>query len=185
MDTSPYYKLMCQRAKELQEVWKPKVGDFISTTSCYCNNQKNCSNDQMCLGCAKMSNTYIISGQYDFAESVGGTHWFYGGHACVRGDGNRLNSTGCYVMTESGISGIYTSKYECSSKKCKIWLPRQDQFQNMLWEGLSDTSKVRKFIDYIGNKAYTDSIESLWLNLYMKERYRKGWNSLPDMMQWE
>ena len=33
MDTSPEYINMCRRAKELQEMWKPQIGDWIYQNS--------------------------------------------------------------------------------------------------------------------------------------------------------
>lgn len=188
MDTSAIYKVMCQRATELQSNWKPQEGDFISTTASYCD-EGNCSEQNLCLECAESSNTFVISGQFDYAKDVGGTHWFFGGHGCVRGDGNRINSTACYVMTKDGFSTIYPNSFESSSQKEKIWLPRQDQLQSMLWSGLTDVGKIREFIDYLDTEAeynpHTDSLESIWLGLYMRLKHNKKWNRISNVLQWE
>ncbi|ATF13554.1 hypothetical protein A616_16690 [Brevibacillus brevis X23] len=188
MDVSPYYRVMCQKAVELQNIWRVQVGDYISTRSSYCE-EGSCSESQMCLDCAKMANTFVISGKYDYSESIGGTHWFYGGHSSVLGLGNVINSTSCHVMTKDGFSGIYKHKHECGSTAEKVWLPRQDQYLDMFLIGLTYKSKIKAFIDYIETVAeynlFTDSLEMVWLCFYMKEKHNKKWNRLSNIMHWE
>ncbi len=64
-----------------------------------------------------------------------------------------------------------------------VWLPRQDQIQEIL---LSDEDLkwnipklVGNFVPFFGsNKNYErfNSMEKLWLAFYMKEKHRKSWN---------
>jgi hypothetical protein len=91
---------MCLKAEEIQQQWNPQIGDYIIAKASYCcDEDDNCNDIFPCEDCLRMSNEYVISGKYYFHESVGGTHWYYGGHSCVRGLGNRMNSTSCYVRT--------------------------------------------------------------------------------------
>ncbi len=56
-----------------------------------------------------------------------------------------------------------------------IWLPRQDQLQEMLSRNLSYL--IAYFADWWSNlhKASYDSMEQLWLAFVMKEQYSKQW----------
>lgn len=176
---------MCQRATELQRTWSPKLGDFFITTSSYCSDSLDCSDSRMCSECIEMSNTYVISGLYDYHEELGGTHWFYGGRGCVRGTGNKINSTSCYVLTRSGETGIF-SPHECHPLSEYVWLPRQDQLQKMVWLGLSGRNKMDLFVDYIDKTEYSfhsNTMETLWLSAYMDYRHNKRWSRSNG--QWE
>lgn len=65
-----------------------------------------------------------------------------------------------------------------------IWLPRQDQLQEMLYDRLSNPHAwilVEKFSYYskpqfLGNDISDMSMEQLWLAFIMKEKYNKVWN---------
>ncbi|WP_237712728.1 hypothetical protein [Paenibacillus elgii] len=185
IDTSVEYVLMSQRATELQEIWNPQDGDFFTTTSSYCG---GCNTNRMCKDCARMTNKYVVSGRYDYHKSIGGTHWFFFGHACVRGYGNFADSTASYVFTKDGKSGIY-DRFTCSSQEEMVWLPRQDQLQEISWNGLSNQEKIRRFIEYLdieeNYSIHNDSLESLWLSLYMKEKHNKKWNRISNINEWE
>ncbi len=72
--------------------------------------------------------------------------------------------------------------------KCKeklIWLPRQDQLQEMVWGKLGDycTNKISSlawgvwdFYLRADDNYYPDSMEQLWLAFVMKELYSKIWD---------
>lgn len=74
-------------------------------------------------------------------------------------------------------------KQACSDRNA-IWLPRQDQLQEMLYlkhhnnyawmlaEKFSQYFKTKFF----GNDIYYMSMEQLWLVFVMKEKYNKVWN---------
>ncbi len=62
-----------------------------------------------------------------------------------------------------------------------IWLPRQDQLQEMIKEKLPprDSFILFEFVEFVRNldsKHYEDSMEQLWLAFVMKEKYNKVWN---------
>jgi hypothetical protein len=172
---------MCYKAKELQDSWNPKIGDYMVSTASYCgNDDPNCDESGICKECLEMSNIYVISGQFDFVEELGGRHWFYGGSPCVKGDGNRMNDTHCYVMTRKGNS-MLTNRFLQSSQKQKTWLPRQDQIQEMFMTALNSYSKTKEFVKWLDTEIYnpfTFSLEMLWLMFYMEQRYNKRWDAV-------
>ena len=180
MDLNNEYKLMCLKADDIQNNWQPIKGDFMCTKHSYCHkNQNGCTDNDPCIDCLKMGNVYVISGEYSYHESVGGIHWFFGGNACVRGEGNLCNDTQCYIMTESGYSTI-SSKYYTSSKSKMLWLPRQDQIQDILRSHYDYTRENIRFDFHLFNahkpvewQTWTD--EMLWLTLCMSRVYSKRW----------
>lgn len=187
MDMSIIYKLMCYKAKELQSQWNPEVGDFMSTKGSYCGDVVECNETNLCEECLEMSNVFVISGEFTFVEETGGQHWFFGGSPCARGGGNRMNDTYCFTMTRSGFSGV-VNEFDVSSKKEKIWLPRQDQVQQMFLSGLTEHGKIRKFIEWLDTATYspyTYSLEMLWLMFYMHSKYQKKWNATSNIQEWE
>ena len=57
-----------------------------------------------------------------------------------------------------------------------IWLPRQDQLQEMVWEGSNIRSMVLEFADFVEASDYRrESMEQLWLAFVMKEKFNKVW----------
>jgi len=83
------------------------------------------------------------------------------------------------VICESGDLSI---KYECDYGSNPIWLPRQDQLQEMMKYGFKhelDINLARYFHAWLINKPnqITDaSMEQLWLAFYMHEKHGKIWN---------
>ena len=60
-----------------------------------------------------------------------------------------------------------------------IWLPRQDQLQEMMHgeDYLDDYELSKDFVEYIEMTAYNrETIEQLWLAFVMKEKHNKTWN---------
>lgn len=67
-----------------------------------------------------------------------------------------------------------------------VWLPRQDQLQEMLWSSFEGKNRyaiyeiVEAFKDYTFNTRqhmlFDPSMEQLWLAFVMKEKYDKTWN---------
>ena len=59
-----------------------------------------------------------------------------------------------------------------------IWLPRQDQLQEMYLDGISEDRFVTldRFLNFVdsGNRGW--SFEQLWLAFVMKEKFNKTWN---------
>lgn len=54
-----------------------------------------------------------------------------------------------------------------------IWLPRQDQLQEMLG-GFGDASNL--LIDFVEDVQAHRSFEQFWFSLVMQEKYNKVWN---------
>ena len=188
MDTNNEYRTMCINSPEIQSKWNPAEGDFMLTKSSYCNDFDECTDNIPCPECLEMGNVYVISGKYDFHESIGGTHWFFGGSSCVKGEGNICNDTYCFIMTESGYAKNHSKLYT-SSKDDKVWLPRQDQIQSMFLSGLTESYKVRRFLEWLNEEAeynpHTYSLEMLWLMFYMFEIQDKAWNATSNIKKWQ
>jgi hypothetical protein len=187
MDTSVKYRIMCYKAKEVQQLWSPTEGDFMVAKASYCGENDECSEDNVCTECLEMSNIFVISGGFTFSQELGGQHWFFGGSPCVRGGGNRMNDTYCFTMTKSGHSGV-VSKFDVSSQGEKIWLPMQDQLQQMFLTGLTEHYKVRYFIEWLDEDArynpFTYSLEMLWLMFYMQRKQGKKWDATSNIQEW-
>jgi len=76
--------------------------------------------------------------------------------------------------------------YNVNSIYNPVWLPRQDQLQEMVFELVqSKPGKCRtrlmklfaEFLEFVGDSgANYDSFEQLWLAFVMKEKYNKVWN---------
>ena len=182
MDTTLDYRLKCLKSKEIQEEWYPQMGDYMVALASYCD----CEEKEPCSKCLEMSNVFVISSQFDFNESVGGTHWFFGAGTCIRGEGIKCNSTYSHVMTESGDSEVENEFYICSKNKM-LWLPRQDQIQSMMLNNYNktDVGILYSFTDWIENNIKINelypsssySLEELWLMYYMYTNYNKIWNN--------
>lgn len=62
-----------------------------------------------------------------------------------------------------------------------IWLPRQDQLQNMAWESLGTycSNKMNSLTwgiwDFYNSIDDLDSMEQLWLAFVMKKKFNKVW----------
>ena len=65
-----------------------------------------------------------------------------------------------------------------------VWLPRQDQLQEILWNNFRlPCAELKLFMEYIHaitNPNYRywhdfNSMEQLWLAFVMKEKYNKSW----------
>lgn len=77
----------------------------------------------------------------------------------------------------------HTRKLTPEEADVVVWLPRQDQIQEMLiYHGASDRGAlvidvVMRFYDWIRTTDYmagiVDSIEQLWLAFYMHEKHNK------------
>ena len=56
-----------------------------------------------------------------------------------------------------------------------LWLPRQDQLQEMLSWKFPNKFRYIVFVFFRDNKQFT-SMEQFWLAFVMKEKYGKTWN---------
>lgn len=133
MDTSKEYIKMCEKVEEIQEQWKPKVGDFLYIKP---------SRDGSLKFKHREEPTVVISDKFIIQSS-------------------------------------------------HIWLPRQDQLQEMISYSIW-SEKLYRFYDWLQKENYSGdwltgcnkyhSMEQLWLAFVMKERYSKQW--LTDKQDW-
>ena len=95
---------------------------------------------------------------------------------------NKLNVSVEYD-NESGVE--ITEDMNLLSKDHEVWLPRQDQLQEMIeWEEKGSYTlslmcfHINEFYNTCGEWAQEDSasMEQLWLAFVMKARYSKTWN---------
>jgi len=155
MDTSSEFIKMCEKAVEIQAFWKPTSGDW------YIHDYR---------GTTKTSR--------ELEKQIWGDSdktW-------------RSVEIMCYQPTESKDVIISTTGKEslCVSvadlvRGHSIWLPRQDQLQEMLYEKVG--SKGFILVNYFVNQLHRGildnsqieltSMEQLWLAFVMKERYGK------------
>lgn len=188
MDKSAEYKLMCLKAPEIQEIWRLQDGDFMVSVCSYCGKEsEKCTESLPCKRCLEMCNTWVISGHHRGHESISGDSWFFGGSPCVRGAGNLMNETYCFVMNESGTSR-FADTFHTSKKSEMLWLPRQDQIQEMFLGGCTGVGKINFFLEYLQVASYnphTTSLEQLWLMYYMGFKHNKQWNETSNVKEWE
>lgn len=83
------YILDCIFNKEIQSKWYPQEGDIIVTDT---------------------GNMYVISGEHNLVEELGGKTFFFGGGYCVKGEGHIADDTYCFTMNEFGVYYNYDSE---------------------------------------------------------------------------
>jgi len=74
-------------------------------------------------------------------------------------------------------SSTYIIKYDIETKRL-IWLPRQDQLQNMLDEK-PNPSRMHNLLIWAGIECDVSDLrtwEQLWLAFVMHEKYQKKWD---------
>lgn len=174
------YKLMCARAKELQKGYYPAVGDYIIAKASYdAEWNKDCSEDVPCEQCIEDDNVYVIDNKFDYAESVGGTYWFFNSMLCSKDGGNLANDTCCSIISKNGHKNKW-EQYDNYPLKDFLWIPKLDQLITLL--------TVPKFYEYfMKSKGCIDSFDNDFeintLMYLMKEKYNKSWND--EMNQWQ
>ncbi len=68
-----------------------------------------------------------------------------------------------------------------SGNKLEIWLPRQDQLQEMIVKAYGNCRWHKVFSSFLNwygdvNIVQIESMEQLWLAFVMKEKYQKTWS---------
>jgi hypothetical protein len=121
MDT---YIKMCD-CPEIQDKWKPKIGDFTDKG-------------------------VIVSILLSFNPN----------------DVFQTNQTGSYALEKHNF----------------IWLPSQEQLQEMVSEGFNARQQLNRFNSFLRNYRARgkDSIKELWLAFVMQELHNKKW----DVKKW-
>lgn len=111
MDTSKEYVEMVKKCKKIQKLWKPKEGDFV-----YCKKHIEWDNYKHVVGKGDIVNVLAVGEQE--------TEYVYVGD---------VTDVGLYP--EGSWLG-----FDCETKDNFIWLPRQDQLQEMVTgDGLDGT----------------------------------------------
>lgn len=154
MDASKEYIVMCEKAVELQEPWKPTEGDR------YCYQDMMCGNP-----------IYIVSGRN--LKNIHNTDFMKNSH-CPMCYYDYNSFQGIMASTKSGADDVVVGRF--------IWLPRQDQLERMIrgynlrdlvFEFMEFTRVDRTYVPVAGRTFF--SMEQLWLAFVMKERYGKVW----------
>lgn len=99
---------MAKRLKDAGLKWEPQNGDWFAT------------------GDDEYANIFVISGEQQLVDELGGKQWFFHGHSCVRGDGCFMDETASYCMNMDGFR-CDNWKYDVTSAREMLWLPRLDQ----------------------------------------------------------
>lgn len=157
MDTSETYIKMCEKAEEIQKLWKPAGGDFLVYDY---------------RGTTKTSR--------EFEKKVWGDDdktWERIEILCYQP--SELKD---WFISTTGEESIIKSSQDLTREHC-IWLPRQDQLQEMVYaQGNNiDTNlaeAISQFYHFSMDKyrqSFT-SMEQLWLAFVMREKYSKVWD---------
>jgi hypothetical protein len=161
MDQSENYVKMCEKAEQITENWKPTGGDW------YIHDYR---------GTTKTSR--------EFERQVWGDsdkRWRAVEILCYQP--SESNDT---IISTTGKESRCVSVAELTREHC-VWLPRQDQLQEMIGGSPYNNVKNSMFsiLDDLHRFAFTPNIfndfipltmEQLWLAFVMKEKYSKVWN---------
>ena len=97
---------------------------------------------------------------------------------CEEVQGKAIFRDGEYVYFPSGDVGMMFDNY--GSSEGYIWLPQQDQIQDMIEPSCSPVARLdllwylSEFVQH-GDVTRVTSFEQLWLSFYMKEKHGKIW----------
>lgn len=78
--------------------------------------------------------------------------------------------------TTDGHDFIFTPP----APKLRIWLPRQDQLQEIVYPEEKSFAKLERIWNWwikTENLGYCQSLEQLWLAFVMKEKFGKRWDN--------
>ncbi|MCK5608026.1 hypothetical protein KAR91_39465 [Candidatus Pacearchaeota archaeon] len=115
------------------------------------------------------------------------------GDWCI--DKSKIPKKDYHVRWDEYGVGVIDADQETNSNKCRIswrkwvlWLPRQDQLQEILLESINKNREPEDEADHITildnisewvfSKPYPtyQSMEQLWLAFVMKKKHQKTWN---------
>ncbi len=152
MDTSEQYIKMCEKAEEIQKEWKPSVGDYIRRK-------------------------YTI-----FGEEIDRTIWpdpEQSEEITILHYKSQINGY-FYACKKDGEERIFNTQEE-TEKVTSIWLPRQDQLQEMVDNKPAYHTSYGKFVGIVhfldtNPKVYCGSPEQIWIQFVMKEKFGKVWD---------
>lgn len=146
---------MCEKAKQLQKLWKPKVGDWVWRKYTVFGEEV----DSQIWDKDKMEEIIILT----YASDV----------------------DGYFQATKDGEERIFNSHNEMHKKTC-IWLPTQEQLQEMVNEEEYSidgfTYGFSHFCHYDEINGYSpqpseifSDYNELWLAFVMYEKWNKIW----------
>lgn len=169
MDTTREYieMLMSSGAEQVQELWQPTSGDLFFTS------------------CTSLSNMYGGKYRRDMVEEL----------KVKNLPMPDLNSGEVYMLGQETDSRYRKWSIDCFPEpderellKHFIWIPRQDQSQEMIDFDLHELSglpmKMSEVMEEIGMSRfyYCRTMERLWFALVMEEKFEKMW--LFDSRKW-
>jgi len=169
MDASVEYIKMCGKTEEIQKKWIPKLGDYIHV-------EWNPKSSSAGLECCLLQDRPCYGIGYEFYHNMDNNidkFYYYNG------------SRGKDETTDEYRKPFKQTIAVMSDFKSLVWLPRQDQLQNIispyLQELLDTICEKDGDIGYQFMHEYDlNSMEQLWLAFVMKEKYKKTW----DGEQW-
>ena len=160
MDTSETYIKMCD-CEEIEGLWNPKDGDYFAIAK------------DLETGALEV---YARKGEVYHASKV--LHDYPFGNIYFAKRWNEDRGT-----DETRIAGLYyLHKFKYREL---IWLPRQDQLQEMvggfeagfvLWRDWLKNIYGRGYFDPVNRTRKFASMEQLWLSYVMSECYQKIWD---------
>jgi len=154
MDTTEKYIEMCEKADEIQWKWKSTEGRLNILPSYFYD--KDLSEVEIAVW---LPQTFIKA-----LDGAMGTN-----------------------VIALGISQVEKNRVGEATmdwRKFMVWLPRQDQLQDMIWGDWNleiakayTFTKFYLFVDKVWDIAgIFGSLEQLWLAFVMMEKYKKVWN---------
>ena len=150
MDCSVEYIKMCRKAVEVQEAWEPKVGDYIWRRYTLLGEEI----DSQIWDEDERQEIIILT----YASSVEGY---------------------IHATNEQGDTRIYKSHND-AHKSTSIWLPRQDQLQDMVAPDIIFLHKCGAMVVWLEGQSLRVhkefSGEMCWLAFVMWELHSKKWD---------
>ena len=156
---------MCEKNEDLQKVWKPKKGDWVKVIETVKWDGYN--------ECSNASDITTILGISDSSR-----HYDYISGKPVIGD---VNDYALYP------EGGWVS-FDCTEKENLIWLPTQEQLQEILYDCCRNKAKILECFQSVSNYMiirfsefiYRDKNRDFdfncsWLAFVMHELYNKIW----------
>ena len=191
MDITDGYIEMCQNAVDIQEIWQPDIGDNHVWNATYDIIGTSNFKSHTCL---EARDKKIWGGEEHKKYIVGE----YKEWVLMSFDMTRID-----VLRETVSTLIEDFQYTYKHYDGCIWLPRQDQLQDMLKDQIKKLHKDSfgyiqgrypegyiclclmsdfetfidseyQYIDYVG----FDSMEQLWLIFVMDTKYKKRWDGI-------
>lgn len=153
MDFTDSYIVMCEKATKIQSEWKPTMGDWVQKR----NRNLKGEVHNVCP-------PQLITSVYQ------GTH-----RPAVR----QVNKTGSPWQYDDVTTWRVDRPFhnETNGDWWKVWLPRQDQLQDMIPGKHGRIDLLIKSIAayWPSTSSFADTMEKVWLAMVMKRLYNKQW----------